>query len=66
MPNLHIPASGEITVEVVNTMITLDKGRINSVLDDDGSAVIIHAGKDDYKSDPTGDAGGRVACGVIE
>lgn len=66
MPNLHIPANGEATVEVVNTMITLDKGRTNSVLDDDGSAVIIHAGKDDYKSDPTGDAGGRIACGVLQ
>jgi Cu-Zn family superoxide dismutase len=31
-----------------------------------GTALIIHAGKDDYKTDPTGEAGGRIACGVIE
>jgi Cu-Zn family superoxide dismutase len=66
MPNLHIPANGELAVEVVNTAITLDKGKPNSVFDADGSAIVIHAGKDDYKTDPTGDAGGRIACGVIK
>lgn len=66
MPNLHIPQSGDLTVEVLNTNITLEKGKPNSVYDADGSAVIIHAGKDDYKTDPTGDAGGRIACGVIQ
>jgi Cu-Zn family superoxide dismutase len=66
MPNLHIPASGELAVEIVNADITLDKGKPNSVFDADGSAVVIHAGKDDYKTDPTGDAGGRIACGPIQ
>jgi len=66
MPNLHIPASGELTVEVVNTGVTLDKSKPNSLFDADGSAIVIHAGKDDYKTDPTGDAGGRIACGVIQ
>jgi Cu-Zn family superoxide dismutase len=36
------------------------------VFDADGSAVVVHAGKDDYKTDPTGEAGGRIACGVIQ
>ncbi len=66
MPNLHIPASGELTVEVVNTAITLDKGKPNSVFDADGSAIVIHASADDYKTDPTGNAGDRIACGVVE
>jgi Cu-Zn family superoxide dismutase len=66
MPNLHVPSGGALNVEVLNASITLDKGKPNSVFDNDGSAVVVHAGKDDYKTDPTGDAGGRIACGVIE
>lgn len=66
MPNLHIPQSGDLTIEILNAAITLDKGKPNSVFDADGSAVVIHAKGDDYKSDPAGDAGGRIACGVIQ
>jgi superoxide dismutase, Cu-Zn family len=65
MPNLHIPASGELVVEIANPMISLVKGQPNSVFDADGSALVIHAAADDYKSDPTGNAGDRIACGVI-
>jgi Cu-Zn family superoxide dismutase len=36
------------------------------VFDDDGSALVIHAKADDYKSDPAGEAGDRIACGVIQ
>ncbi|WP_037505815.1 superoxide dismutase family protein, partial [Rhizorhabdus wittichii] len=32
----------------------------------DGAAVVVHAAADDYKTDPTGNAGGRLACGVIK
>ena len=66
MPNLHVPQSGELMVEVLNASITLDKGKPNSVFHDGGTAIIIHAGKDDYKTDPDGAAGERIACGVIE
>ena len=66
MPNLHIPADGNLAVEVVNAAVTLDKDKPNSLYKPEGTALIIHAGKDDYKTDPTGDAGGRIACGVIE
>ena len=66
MPNLHVPSSGVLQVEVLNGAITLEKGKPNSLFGPDGTALIIHAGKDDYKSDPTGEAGGRVACGVIQ
>jgi len=66
MPNLHIPADGTLAVEIVNDSVTLEKGKPNSLYGPNGTALIIHAGKDDYKTDPTGDAGGRIACGLIE
>jgi superoxide dismutase, Cu-Zn family len=66
MPNLHIPASGELSVEVLNTAVTLEKDKPNSVFKPDGTALVIHAGKDDYQTDPTGNAGDRIACGVIQ
>lgn len=65
MPNLHVPANGELTIEIANPMVSLVKGQSNSVFDADGSAIVIHAGVDDYKTDPTGNAGDRIACGVI-
>jgi Cu-Zn family superoxide dismutase len=65
MPNLHIPQNGELSVEVLNTAITLEKGKPNSLFHPDGTAIVIHEGVDDYKSDPAGNAGARFACGVI-
>jgi Cu-Zn family superoxide dismutase len=64
LPNLHVPASGELQVELFTDAIHLGDGE-GSVFDGDGSALIIHEGVDDYRSDPTGNAGDRYACGVI-
>lgn len=66
LPNLHIPASGELVIEVLNADVTLDKGKPNSLFGPQGTALVVHAGKDDYKTDPAGDAGGRIACGIVE
>jgi superoxide dismutase, Cu-Zn family len=66
MPNLHVPSSGALEIEVLNTAITLDKGKPNSVFHQGGTAAVIHGGKDDYTSDPAGNAGPRIACGVIQ
>ena len=61
MPNIHVPESGQLKIEVLNQMVNLKQG----LLDQDGSAIVIHQGPDDYVSDPAGDAGPRIACGVI-
>jgi Cu-Zn family superoxide dismutase len=60
MPNLYVPADGKLEIEVLNPKATL-----TALLDADGSALVIHAGADDYKTDPAGNAGDRIACGVI-
>lgn len=65
MPNLSIPANGDLTVEVLNAAISLVKGQPNSVFDADGSAIVIHANADDHKTDATGNAGDRIVCGII-
>ena len=65
MPNLHVPESGALQLEVMNAAVTLEKAKPNSVFHAGGTAVVIHAGKDDYMTDPAGNAGGRIACGVI-
>lgn len=62
--NLRVPESGSIHVERLATGVTLDTGPA-TLLDDDGSALVIHAQADDYRSQPSGDAGSRVACGVV-
>ena len=64
-PNLHIPPTGELEVEMVDAAITIDMDKPNSVFHPDGTAVVIHGGKDDYMTDPAGNAGNRIACGVI-
>jgi Cu-Zn family superoxide dismutase len=66
MPNLHVPQSRALDIEIVNDKVTLEKGKPNSLFDADGSAIVIHAKADDYKSDPAGNAGDRIACGVIQ
>jgi superoxide dismutase, Cu-Zn family len=63
MPNLHVPGDGKIQVEVLDPMVTLNK--MAPLLDQDGSALVIHADVDDYVSDPAGNAGDRIACGVV-
>ena len=51
-------------VTFAGTITKVEKGKPNSLYGPNGTALIIHAGKDDYKSDPTGEAGGRNGCGV--
>jgi Cu-Zn family superoxide dismutase len=64
LPNIEVPAGRHLTFDVFDRDVTIKAGP-NSLFDADGSAIVIHQGKDDYKSDPAGNAGARIACGVI-
>lgn len=66
LPNIHIPESGTARVEYFNPNLSLRKDAKNTLFDEDGSAVVVHAKPDDYKSQPSGDAGDRLACGVVQ
>lgn len=61
MPNLMVGADGRGSVA-----ITLPSGTMAGLMDADGSAFVIHAAADDLKTDPAGNSGSRIACGVFE
>jgi Cu-Zn family superoxide dismutase len=62
MPNLYVGPDGKLQFEhFANNGLTL-----KSLMDKDGAALVVHAKADDHKTDPAGDAGGRIACGMVE
>lgn len=66
MPNIHVASKDEMNVEILARGLTLKKGSVNSLFDEDGSALVLHETADDYLSDPAGNAGTRLACGVVQ
>jgi Cu-Zn family superoxide dismutase len=64
LPNVQVPAGGALTFDFLAPDVTLKAGA-NSLMDADGSALMLHQTGDDYKTDPAGNAGNRIACGVI-
>ncbi|WP_126172200.1 superoxide dismutase family protein [Altericroceibacterium xinjiangense] len=63
LPNVSIGSagSGTITATLRGTRTEV----LPALFDSDGTAVVVHAGADDYRTDPAGDAGSRIACGVL-
>lgn len=64
LPNFSAPASGTVRVDAISRDITLGVGP-GSLFTPQGTALMIHSDADDYTSDPGGQAGTRIACGVI-
>ncbi|WP_082235228.1 superoxide dismutase family protein [Halobacillus massiliensis] len=65
LPNLEVGEDGTVKEEITAENVTLEKGAENSILDEDGTALVIHAQADDNTSQPSGEAGARIACGEI-
>lgn len=63
--NITVNADGTVSAVLDATEATLADGP-NSVFHEGGTALVIHAGVDDYKTDPAGNSGARIACGVIQ
>jgi superoxide dismutase, Cu-Zn family len=64
LPNIQVTPEGRAKIDTTAKGVSLGAGK-NGLFDADGSALVVHEGADDYKSDPAGNAGKRIACGVI-
>ena len=65
LPNLIVAKDGSAQVELYSSLVSLDEGEAK-LLDEDGSALIIHKNQDDHVSQPIGGSGGRIACAKIK
>ena len=66
LPNVYVGNDGKLNTEILATTVSLKEGVANSLLDKDGSALVIHATKDDYVTNPAGNAGDREACAALK
>jgi Cu-Zn family superoxide dismutase len=65
LPDMTVDTEGKGHMEVTAKLFTLDKKAPASLFDADGSAIVIHERADDKRTDPSGNSGARIACGVI-
>jgi Cu-Zn family superoxide dismutase len=66
LPNITVqPEAAAALVDLTNEGVSLSEGAA-ALLDGDGASIVVHADPDDYKTDPSGNSGDRIACGVIE
>ena len=63
LPNFDTPPAGRLTFEFLLAGVSL-KGQ-HALLDGDGASIVVHSARDDYRTDPSGDSGSRIACGVL-
>lgn len=67
LPNIYVHSDGTVKADIFKEDISItDKDESEYLLDADGSAFMIHADADDYKTPKTGNAGERIACGVLK
>ena len=65
LPNFTVKADGKAKINILAKGVTLGSGA-NSLFQTGGTSLVIHEKADDYMTDPSGNSGNRIACGVIE
>ncbi|WP_426446848.1 superoxide dismutase family protein [Paenibacillus sp. S-38] len=65
LPPITADKDGKVSATLLSTGTTLSAGKANSLLEGDGKSLVIHAKPDDNKTDPSGNSGERIACGLI-
>lgn len=66
LPNLIVHEDGSARVELYSELVSIRDESAAALLDEDGSAIIIHTNPDDHLTQPIGGAGARIACGVVK
>lgn len=64
LPNLMVGTDGRGSFEFTIPRASISGGAMR-MLDADGAALVVHQSADDYRTDPSGNSGGRIACGVL-
>lgn len=66
LPNIYVHANGSVNAEMFTNRVSFyGTNATPALLDEDGSAIIIHLNEDDHQSQPIGGAGSRIGCGTI-
>lgn len=65
LPNLVVGADGRGVIDFQVPSATLSGAGPAALLDADGAAIVVHAQADDYRTDPSGNSGTRIACGIV-
>lgn len=65
LKNITVGTDGTAKITLSATKVSLKKDAPNSLFQDGGTSLVIHEKADDYRTDPSGNAGARIACGVI-
>jgi Cu-Zn family superoxide dismutase len=66
LSNIEAGQDGKVSADIVAPHISLAKTEHNTIFDGDGTALVIHEKEDDGKTDPSGNSGNRIACGVLK
>ena len=66
LPNVIVDDAGRASIDLTTPRVTLDDTPPRGLFDADGTALVVHAAADDQRTDPAGNSGARIACGVVE